>query len=188
MPGQGWFTLCIMSEEQDQKPEQQSEQQAEEPHHVVLNDRKTPQAGNPTVWLVLLAIPLALSLLVAVVRDYEPQRVERPAPLSEPKKPMMTTRMGHAVESERKFSITEGGYVAAEKSERAKPLKYKCDFSPWVGLKMQQKMLDMLKDASGNERPFRIIPPGAAVTEDYRPARVNFDLDEAGKITRIWCG
>ncbi|MBL9049442.1 MAG: hypothetical protein JNK19_04955 [Tabrizicola sp.] len=34
----------------------------------------------------------------------------------------------------------------------------------------------------------RIIEPGMAVTEDYRPERLNFDLDAKGRITRVWCG
>lgn len=36
--------------------------------------------------------------------------------------------------------------------------------------------------------PMRIIPPGSAVTMDFRPDRVNFDLDADGTITRVWCG
>ena len=34
----------------------------------------------------------------------------------------------------------------------------------------------------------RFISPGDAVTMDFNPERLNFDLDETGKITRIWCG
>ncbi len=34
----------------------------------------------------------------------------------------------------------------------------------------------------------RIIPPGTAVTQDYRPERLNIDVDAQGRITRIWCG
>jgi hypothetical protein len=37
-------------------------------------------------------------------------------------------------------------------------------------------------------QPVRIIGPGDAVTEDYSPVRINFDLDHTGTITRIWCG
>ncbi len=36
--------------------------------------------------------------------------------------------------------------------------------------------------------PKRIIPMGAPATMDYNPVRVNFDLDAASNITRIWCG
>jgi hypothetical protein len=34
----------------------------------------------------------------------------------------------------------------------------------------------------------RIIAPGTAVTRDFSPERVNFDLDAKGRITRVWCG
>ncbi len=34
----------------------------------------------------------------------------------------------------------------------------------------------------------RIIPPNSPVTQDYRPARLNVDLDMDGAISRIWCG
>ncbi len=38
------------------------------------------------------------------------------------------------------------------------------------------------------EAPKRVIPPGSAITQDYRLERINFDLDEDNRITRIWCG
>lgn len=34
----------------------------------------------------------------------------------------------------------------------------------------------------------RIIPPGTAVTMDYRSDRLNVETDEGGTITRIYCG
>lgn len=34
----------------------------------------------------------------------------------------------------------------------------------------------------------RIIPPGTAVTMDYRSDRLNVETDEDGVITRIYCG
>ena len=36
--------------------------------------------------------------------------------------------------------------------------------------------------------PKRILPEGAPMTEDYSPVRVNFDIDGAGNIGRVWCG
>ncbi|QYX56176.1 hypothetical protein K1T73_14070 [Roseovarius sp. SCSIO 43702] len=43
-------------------------------------------------------------------------------------------------------------------------------------------------DFTAPDRPLRIIPPDSAVTLDHRPERLNVDIDEDGKITRIWCG
>lgn len=34
----------------------------------------------------------------------------------------------------------------------------------------------------------RIIEPGMMITEDYRPERLNIDLDDKGLIARVWCG
>lgn len=34
----------------------------------------------------------------------------------------------------------------------------------------------------------RIIPPGTAVTMDYRPTRLNVETDKSGIITRVYCG
>lgn len=34
----------------------------------------------------------------------------------------------------------------------------------------------------------RVIRPGTAVTKDFRIDRLNVDVDESGKITRIYCG
>ncbi len=34
----------------------------------------------------------------------------------------------------------------------------------------------------------RVIEPGMAVTEDYSVSRLNIDLDEDGRISRVWCG
>lgn len=34
----------------------------------------------------------------------------------------------------------------------------------------------------------RLIYPDTAITEDYRPSRLNLDLAESGVILRPWCG
>lgn len=34
----------------------------------------------------------------------------------------------------------------------------------------------------------RVIRPGDAVTMDFRPERLNFDIGEDGRIRRIYCG
>ncbi|MEL7461339.1 MAG: I78 family peptidase inhibitor [Pseudomonadota bacterium] len=34
----------------------------------------------------------------------------------------------------------------------------------------------------------RFIAPDTAITMDFSPTRLNFDLDDAGVITRVWCG
>ena len=34
----------------------------------------------------------------------------------------------------------------------------------------------------------RIIEPGMAVTMDYRADRLNIEVDEAGQVTKVYCG
>lgn len=34
----------------------------------------------------------------------------------------------------------------------------------------------------------RLIDPGDAVTQDHQPDRLNIEFDEAGRITRVYCG
>lgn len=34
----------------------------------------------------------------------------------------------------------------------------------------------------------RVIYPGTPVTEDYRPDRLNIDIDQSSRITGVWCG
>lgn len=36
--------------------------------------------------------------------------------------------------------------------------------------------------------PMRVIAPGQPVTMDHNPSRTNFELDESGTITRVFCG
>jgi hypothetical protein len=38
------------------------------------------------------------------------------------------------------------------------------------------------------DQPVRVIPPNSAVTMDYRPERINFDLDAADRISAVRCG
>ena len=43
-------------------------------------------------------------------------------------------------------------------------------------------------DFAAPDRPLRIIPPMSAITMDHNPARLNVDLDEDGRVVRLWCG
>lgn len=43
-------------------------------------------------------------------------------------------------------------------------------------------------DVAALNRPVRIIPFDGMVTMDFSPARINFQLDQAGRVIRITCG
>lgn len=38
------------------------------------------------------------------------------------------------------------------------------------------------------EGPVRVIRPGQMITMDFRANRLNIELDEIGKVARVWCG
>ncbi|HCX66949.1 MAG: hypothetical protein CMI61_11075 [Parvibaculum sp.] len=42
--------------------------------------------------------------------------------------------------------------------------------------------------AGENVATIRVIRPGEAVTEDFRPDRLNVELDEEENVSRVYCG
>ncbi|MCB9978907.1 MAG: hypothetical protein H6862_04820 [Rhodospirillales bacterium] len=59
-----------------------------------------------------------------------------------------------------------------------------CDFPDLVGKSPDEDLLA----GTLRGRGYRVILPGAMVTQDFSPARVNLDLDDKGVIRRVWCG
>jgi Peptidase inhibitor I78 family len=43
-------------------------------------------------------------------------------------------------------------------------------------------------DVATLPQPRRIIPPGTAVTMDYRADRTNIELDDEDRVVRVYCG
>ncbi|QNL18552.1 hypothetical protein HXX25_03875 [Hyphobacterium sp. CCMP332] len=43
-------------------------------------------------------------------------------------------------------------------------------------------------DVATLPQPRRIIPPGTAVTMDYRADRTNIELDDGDRVVRVYCG
>ena len=60
-----------------------------------------------------------------------------------------------------------------------------CDFDEWIG---RQADKSVKADLKALNRAVRFLPPGAPMTMDYSPDRVNFDVDAGRKNTRAWCG
>lgn len=66
----------------------------------------------------------------------------------------------------------------------------KCDAAPvqaLVGSTLTEAMQQDALKRSG-ARSLRVIPPGTAVTMDFREDRLNIDVDAAGKVTGVKCG
>jgi len=57
----------------------------------------------------------------------------------------------------------------------------------FVGQTLDDALSDRARAATG-ARGVRVIRPGMAVTMDYRADRLNIDVDEDGRITRVHCG
>jgi hypothetical protein len=57
-----------------------------------------------------------------------------------------------------------------------------CDFAAWIGKPVDESAVK----ATG--RPYRILPPGAMMTMDHSPDRINVETDDAGIVVRVFCG
>ena len=56
-----------------------------------------------------------------------------------------------------------------------------------VGETATQNLASAAMQVTG-AREFRWIPEGSAVTMDYRADRTNFELDDEGRVVRVYCG
>jgi len=56
----------------------------------------------------------------------------------------------------------------------------------WIGSVATESAIATLRQWRG-EHGLRVLPPGAIVTMDYRPDRLNVDVDKARVITGFHC-
>ncbi|MEF3047906.1 I78 family peptidase inhibitor [Pseudotabrizicola sp. L79] len=82
------------------------------------------------------------------------------------------------------LALLLAGCVAPEGPDRVPPERGACGAGELQGLVGQSG--DVLARMTLPEGT-RIIGPVTAVTMDYRPDRLNIDLDAAGRITRVHC-
>ncbi len=59
-----------------------------------------------------------------------------------------------------------------------------CNFNDWLGKSASEA--ETAAKATG--RPYRILPPGSAMTMDYRADRINVELDSKDVVTKVSCG
>lgn len=57
-----------------------------------------------------------------------------------------------------------------------------CVFEEWVGKAVDEAAV---KETG---RKYRILKPGAMMTMDHNPQRINVEHDDNGVVTRVWCG
>ena len=59
-----------------------------------------------------------------------------------------------------------------------------CDFASLVGLRVPEA----LEQVRPLRRPFRVLAPGDAATQDFSPERINLQIDESGTVATVTCG
>jgi hypothetical protein len=57
-----------------------------------------------------------------------------------------------------------------------------CSFPQWVGKPVDEAAV------KAQDRPYRILKPGAPMTMDYSPARIDLKVDDNGVVTEVTCG
>lgn len=57
-----------------------------------------------------------------------------------------------------------------------------CDFEGWIGKPVDEAA------AKETGRIYRVLEPGAVMTMDHNPQRINVEHDDSGTVTRVWCG
>lgn len=147
-------------------------------HKAPLAERKTQPVTAPALWLGLIAFPVILGLLAGLGRSNDPLEVT-PPPVEQA--PITNTRGGGIGNVSASNPIVAPGIVEQQQSEGEQA----CNFDAWIGQEISEEIVKIIKDA---ERPYRILPPGSAMTMDHNPNRVNFDVTDAGVISRVWCG
>ncbi len=132
------------------------------PHTVVLNPRKTVKTGSPALWLIFLAVPLTLALIAGLNQTIPPEQ-----------------------EAAIVAQNAQASSASQIPQETQQDKTYQCNFSPWIGKPLTRDMIAIIEKAN---RPYRVLKPGAMVTQDYAPSRINLNVDDDGKILSVGCG
>ncbi|PZP53932.1 MAG: hypothetical protein DI586_10500 [Micavibrio aeruginosavorus] len=78
----------------------------------------------------------------------------------------------------------QGNVAVGEAVPAAEAPSSECSFNEWVGKTASEA------EAAAKEtgRPYRMLPPGAAMTMDYRADRINVELNDQAVVTKVSCG
>jgi hypothetical protein len=149
------------------KPEAPKPPKKEKTIEDILN-RDNQMMRSPILWFFLLGLPVVLCFYVAFANE----------------------DVGPAREQPKVIEYTPEGVVSApavydDSQPARRDLATPCDFNEWLGKPADAALEAAIKPLN---RPYRILPPGSMITKDYSASRINFDLDERGKIIRAWCG
>ena len=149
---------------------------------------RKPNFANPALLFLVIMIPMIAGIGYSfrapepppeVVSEPAPQiEVEAPPPIPDTTataKPMMDPALNPLRGSRRPV----GGDISAAGAVGA------CRFNYLVGMMADENVTQSLKQ---RRVQYRILPPGAMMTMDHSPSRLNLDVDDQGVIRRAWCG
>lgn len=141
-------------------------------------DLSSRLSRNPALWFGLILIPVFLAVLVSFLGQEKAEEGEAPpAPAQAPAEDLARQNVTRPA--------PPPGPGMGERSPRVEASPA-CDFAIWAGRPLNEEEVARQMEALG--RPYRVLPPGSMMTMDYSPSRVNFDVDENGIVSRIWCG
>ncbi len=149
------------------KPEAPKPPKKEKTIEDILN-RDSQMMRSPILWFFLLGLPVVLCFYIAFANDDA-------GPAKEPPKIIEYTPEG----------VVSAPAVYDDNEPPGRDMATPCDFNEWLGKPADAALEAAIKPLN---RPYRILPPGSMITQDFSPSRINFDLDAGGKIIRAWCG
>ncbi|MGQ0528132.1 MAG: I78 family peptidase inhibitor [Alphaproteobacteria bacterium] len=160
------------------------EKNEREPRKIEEIELTTRLSRNPAIWFGLILIPVFLGLLIAFVGPDEAPVEPALSIVSEPAPRQAVPEYSPVPgqQGQRKAPPQAQGIEAAPGA----PAVQSCNFNIWAGRPLNEA--EVVRELSALKRPYRFLPPGSMMTMDYSPARVNFDLDDARVVKRIWCG
>ncbi len=137
-------------------------------------DNKGADTGlsKPTLWLVLLAIPVVLALLSAMFSggwDAEPGIVESVVPQQQ----VQTQKAS-------RYQPQRGQIAPPEETISLEKIKA-CDFGDWIGKPLKKALLKR------HDKPYRVVVAGGDIKPSGNPLVLTIEID-SGVVTRVWCG
>jgi hypothetical protein len=165
------------------------------PEKPMAQDRKAgddlllrkPNFTNPVLLFLVIMIPMIAGIGYSFQDVTPPEVVSEPAPQIEAEmpppipdttataKPMMDPALNPLRGSRRPV----GGDISAAGAVG------ECRFNYLVGMMADENVAQSLKQ---RRVQYRILPPGAMMTMDHSPSRLNLEVDDQGVIRRAWCG
>ena len=125
------------------------------------------------VTCVLVAVGLFGIVNTAISQDTTVVQGSEGSDSADGAPPKATTIEGSDIARE---AVTGGAVVTGEQ-------KTDCKFH-WVG----RTAAGAEGAAKATGRPYRMLPPGSAMTMDYRADRINIELNKKNLVTKVTCG